>query len=402
MKKGEKGQEIVRLKAVVELEEEGKQLSSIFGKNYNRKKQLNRVGASVIALVIIVGAVFAYYQNIQYTDYSVGATYKENVDSHSEYYSFADGVLKYGKNGVTHITKKGETNWNHGYQMSNPTVTSTDKSAAIGNIGGNEIITIDEAGVKGEIETNLPILNIAVSEQGIVATILESEKGAVVVCYDAVGTVLVEHTPTLTSSGVPTDVALSKDGMMLIVTYLKIEGAEIIGRYAYYDLGKGDLDSDKTVIEKSFTDEIPVKAFYLNGDTSAVISDSRISIYKDGDEKAIEVSLDKEVELAFCDDRYIGVLLRNRESADSELRIYNPSGVMISSTIVTGEYTDVEYKDNQVILYEGSNCKIVSSEGKEIFEGNLQNNIMLIQPEFGIGEYMIINLEGIQEVQLKR
>ncbi len=403
MKKGDKNQEIIHLNPVIELDEEDRQLPAILaGKRKTRKKLLKRVGIGGAVLVIVAVAVLVYFQNIVYTAYSVTKTYGENMDGQSEYHTFGSGILKYGKNGVTHMSKEGKTNWNHGYQMTNPIVVTTEESAAIGNIGGNEIITIDDTGVKGEIETNLPILNLAVSEQGIVAAILESEKGAEVVCYDAVGTILVEHTPTLMSSGVPTDVALSKDGTTMIVTYLKIEGTNMVGRYAYYNLGSGDLESDKTVIEKEFPDEIVAKAFFVNEEISGVISDTKLSLYQMGDEEALEIELEQPVELVFHDESNIGVLLRNIDSEGSELRIYNALGGVVSTTQVLGEYTQAVFQDGQVILYEGANCMILTSAGRQLYEGNLENNIMLISPDFGVGRYTVINTEGIQEVQLKR
>lgn len=56
---------------------------------------------------------------------------------------------------------------------SEPFLDVNEKSAAIADKGGNDIIVFQEDGLKGEIHTTLPIEKINVSEQGIVGAILK-------------------------------------------------------------------------------------------------------------------------------------------------------------------------------------------------------------------------------------
>ncbi len=54
-----------------------------------------------------------------------------------------------------------------------------------------------EDGLKGEIETTLPIEKISVSNQGIVSAILKNENTPRIISYDATGNILVEQQITL-------------------------------------------------------------------------------------------------------------------------------------------------------------------------------------------------------------
>ena len=47
-----------------------------------------------------------------------------------------------------------------------------------------------EEGLKGEIETSLPIENMAISDQGIVTVLLKNETAPKIISYDAMGNVL--------------------------------------------------------------------------------------------------------------------------------------------------------------------------------------------------------------------
>ena len=69
-----------------------------------------------------------------------------------------------------------------------------------------------KSGLKGEIETTLPIEKISVSNQGIVSAILKNESTPQIISYDAVGNILVEHQVNLNSTGYPISLDMSADG----------------------------------------------------------------------------------------------------------------------------------------------------------------------------------------------
>ena len=57
----------------------------------------------------------------------------------------------------------------------------------VADSGGNNILVFSEEGLKGEIETTLPIERITVSDQGIVSVVLRNENTPEIITYDAAG-----------------------------------------------------------------------------------------------------------------------------------------------------------------------------------------------------------------------
>lgn len=71
------------------------------------------------------------------------------------------------------LNKKNEEKWIQSTQLKNPIIEVKEKAFAVGDIGGNSILVFSEEGLKGEIETSLPIENMAISDQGIVTVLLK-------------------------------------------------------------------------------------------------------------------------------------------------------------------------------------------------------------------------------------
>ena len=95
-------------------------------------------------------------------------------------------------------------------------------------------------GAKGEIHTNYPIEQLAVTENGIVSTILNNENSPMVVCYDATGNVLVEHRASFTGTGYPIGIALSPNGTRLQISYLCVVDGVEATRVGYLNFDSTD------------------------------------------------------------------------------------------------------------------------------------------------------------------
>ena len=89
--------------------------------------------------------------------------------------------------------------------------------------------------MKGEIETSLPIENMAISDQGIVTVLLKNETAPKIISYDAMGNVLVEQQVTVPVMGYPVAMDMSDDGKMLAVTYFHTDDAVLKSKVIYYN-----------------------------------------------------------------------------------------------------------------------------------------------------------------------
>ncbi len=361
---------------------------------------------NILILLLAFAAVIVIFTVIHfqtYTEARISETYKVSGAADNNYVSFADGIIKYGRDGIAYLDEEGEEQWNVPYQIKTPFVERNSVSAVVADKGGNDIMVFQESGLKGEIHTTLPIEKVAVSEQGIVSVILKNESTPQIICYDSAGNILVEHKASFSGTGYPMDVALSADGQLLQVVYLSMEGSQIKSRVVYYNFGKeGEEKADHQVTELEYKDSIMVSGFFMNESVSVAMGDNCFTIFegKTTPKEVVTVTLDKEVKSIFHDETYIGLVLKNEGKTGYELRLYNKNGKAVLTEAFSGDYKDVKIEDGQVIMYDGQNCCIIMKSGIKKFEGTMHSNILEMIPISGVNQYIVVNANGMEKVRL--
>lgn len=365
-----------------------------------RWKKTGIIAGSILAVSIGIYLLI----NLQtYTSVRTVDTYPVSGAASNEYKQFADGVLKYSRDGISYLDQKGSEVWNQPYQIQNPVVDVNETSGAVADKGGNAILVFNEEGLRGEIETDLPIERISVSEQGIVSVILIDESSSQILCYDAAGNILVEHKTSVNGTGYPMDAALSPDGEILQVLYLYTQDGMITSRVAYYNFGQeGESETDHQVTEQEYKDVVMADGFFMNQSVSAAVGDNMLTIFrgKSVPEEAVKVEIDKEIKSVFHSQKYIGMILKNEGKEGYELRLYNDRGQMAMSEDFSGDYSNVKICGSQVIMYDGKNCSIFTRGGIQKFEGEMNSNILEIFPVAGVNKYIVMNENGMEVVRL--
>lgn len=365
-----------------------------------RKQILIIAGVLVAALVLLLIVNFQTYTTVKVSD-----TYSVAGAADSNYQRFAEGVLKYSRDGISYLNLEGEEQWNLPYQIKTPFVEVNDVSAAVADKGGNHIMIFQEDGLKGEIKTTLPVEKLAISEQGIVSVILKNESAPRIVCYDIAGNILVEHKITLSGMGYPMDVAVSADGQVLQVSYMHVHGGKLLSKVAYYNFsGQGKSTEDYQIAYKEYSNTILAEGFYMDDKTSVVAGDNCITIFE-GDKQIEEVAtlaFDKEIQSLGYNDEYIAVVLQNSGETGYELQLYNKDGKMVTNESFKGNYRNIKVSGNQVIMYDGKECTIFLKNGVKKFEGEMNSSILEIIPASGANNYIVMNANGMENVRLKK
>ena len=351
-----------------------------------RKKKKQKKMMVGIAIVAAVGVLIYLLINLQtYTKVRISDTYVGESASDNNYVQFSDGVLKYSKDGISYLSQTGKEKWNQSYQIKNPMIDITEKSAAVADKEGNDILVFQEDGLKGEVHTTMPIEKVSVSEQGIVSAILKSDK------------------TSLAGNGYPVDVALSVNGQMMQVLYLYTQDGRIEGRLHYYNFGDAGKDkTDHQVTKKNYKNTIMASGFFMDENTSAAIGDNAMVIYtgKDIPKQAVKITMDKEIKSVFHNEKYIGLILKNQGKGGYELRLYNKTGKVVLSKEFTGDYNHVKLCDDQVIMYDGKTCSIFMKNGVQKFKGRMDNNIQEIFPVGGVNQYIVLSANGMEKIRL--
>ena len=367
------------------------------------RKRQQRI--AIVCIIIVIVSVMTYLLvSLQtYTKVRVSDTYPEKGASDNSYVQFLDGVIKYSKDGIAYMDQTGKEVWNQSYQIKNPMLDVNNKSVAVADKDGNDILIFQEEGLKGEVHTTMPVERISVSEQGIVSAILKNESAMKIMCYDIKGNVLVEHKTTLAGTGYPIDIALSADGNLMQVLYLYTQKGQIVSRLHYYNFGDaGEGKSDHQVTAENYKDTILASGFFMNAETSAAVGDNRVVIYegKDTPEQVANIKLDKEIKNVFHSEKYVGLILKNQGKSGYELRLYDKTGKVVLSKDFKGDYKHVKICNNQVIMYDGKNCNIYMKNGIQKFKGETDSNILEIFPVEGVNRYIIMSANGMEKVRL--
>lgn len=368
-----------------------------------KSKFRRRVMIGVACVMVIAAGAFLTIHLQTYTLAQVSDTYKISGVSENSYEEFAGGVLKYSRDGISYLNQKGEEQWNQPCQIKSPFVDVNQVSAAVADKGGNTIMIFQKDGLKGEIKTTLPIERLSVSEQGIVSVILKNESVPSIVCYDTAGNILVEHQASLVGTGYPLDVAISPNATVMQVIYLRVQDGKLESRVGYYNFGeKGEEQTDHEVASKEFKTSVAATGFFLSQSVSAVVGDNCLTLFKgkEAPEEVTTVTIEKEIQSIFHNEKYIGMILKNEGKEGYELRLYNTAGKKVMSEDFTGSYKKAKVSGSQVILYDGKKCSIFLRSGVKKFEGEMNNEIFEIVPVAGVNKYIVMNANGMESVRL--
>ena len=373
-----------------------------------RKVRLAKIRTVLTLLVLISLAVCGTYlllDNQTYARARTAAEYPIDISDTSSYAQFADGIVRYNRDGVVFLNRKNEEQWIQPTQLQNPTICVKDNAFAVADNGGNSILVFTREGLKGEIETTLPIEKIAISDQGIVSAILRNENSPQIISYDATGNILVEQQVTVSTTGYPVALEMSDDGNMLAVSYLYTEGTAIKSRVIYYNFGEtGQERTDNIVMSEEYDNTVMAEIFFMGDDRSIVVGDDRFVIYrgKEVPEKQKEIMLDQEIQSVFHSDRYIGFILLNQEKSGYELRLYSRLGEQVLSRQISGKYSNVKIDGSEVIMFDGSRCCIITASGIVKFEGDLNVEALEIFQAPGINRYYMMSVDELRVIYLTK
>lgn len=372
-------------------------------KLYFQKAQ--RISVIVVLVLLAVCGTYILMKNQTYGKVHTSSQYLTNLSDSSNYASFSDGIVRYNRDGVVFLNHQNEEQWIQSTQLKNPVIVINENAFAVADSGGNNILVFSEEGLKGEIETTLPIEKMAVSDQGIVSVILKDESSPRILVYDATGNILVEQTVSLTALGYPVGMALSDDGQTLAVSYLRTDGTDIISSLVYYNFGeKGKEKQDNIVLSEQYDKSVIADIFFMGEDRSVVLGDHSFTIYKGNEEpeKTKEVTLDQEIQSVFHTDQYIGFVLLNEDKSGYELQLYNKSGGKVLTKEIPGKFSSVKMEDDEVLMFDGSRCCIVTANGIIKFNGDVGMNVLEMCPAFGINKYYVMNADELRLIYLSK
>lgn len=372
---------------------------------HHRLTVMYRVMLGIILVLALAMICKISYDNRVYTETKVISKMKKVGSDHATYEAYAGNILIHSTDGVSAYDTKGKQIWNKTYEMQNPIVRKNGEYVAAGDYKGNKIYIMNGVGPTGEVETNLPIMDIDVSLKGIVAATLQDESVTWVKLYAADGTEISDVKTTMKQSGYPLAVAISPDNVKLGVSYLKAQSGKINTSVAFYNFGDvGQNETDHLVSGKDFNDTMVPYLSFVDAQNAFAISDKELLLFK-GKEKpalATSVKLDQEVVGVYHDDANIGLVFHNTESdAAYRLDVYDLAGNLKYSHIFDMSYSEILMNDGYVIIYNESSVQILGTKGRIKYEGDMGGGIAAVIPTSSKLKYLLVKGQKIEMVKLQ-
>ncbi len=360
-----------------------------------------------VILILVAAGVFLHIQikNRTYTDYEVKSSISREMINGTTVLNLEGTILTYSKDGVNCADTKGTVLWNQTFEMQNPIVAVQGKTAAIADYNGRNIYVMNNESFLGQISTNLPVRNIAVSANGVVAAVLDDSAVTRIYLYDSQGTELGSFTTRMKNSGYPVSVSLSENGQLVLISFLYVDSGEIKSKIAFYNFGQvGKNKSDNFVSGYDYTDSVVPFTGFMNSSTAFAVADGRIMFYSGSQipTSAAEQLFDEEVQGVYYNSSYVGLVYLNTDSENRyRMDVYNTSGSKILSKEFNMEYTDIIFCEDYFVAYNELECMVCNMKGVEKFNGNFKNTVYAVIPTKNVARYVLVTQNSLETIELK-
>ena len=368
-----------------------------------RKLKMNRMQWTIVAGVLILAVVLVYAlvkNNKVASSYEVVTSMSRGDDTSVYYCMMRKGMVKYSKDGVAMTNKSGSVLWNQTYEMASPTMTSAGDYVAVGDIGANTIYIFNEYGQLGRVSTDVPIQEIQISEQGVVAAVLSDTSSNYINLYDKQGNSRGSIKASLENTGYPLAIALSPDASKLAVSYLIVKSGSMQSRIVAYDFS--DVEGDHLLDTQELEGLYP-KAAFLDSREVVLFGEKGFVLYQ-ADSKKIETqeNFESEINSVFCTNQKLGFIFKNEDdNGKYRMEIYNKAGKKSSTYYFDLDYSGMTADDDEVILYNDEEMLIYQMGGRVRFRGTFNTAVTGVMPSWEDGLYWLIDDQSLREIRIR-
>ena len=353
-------------------------------------------------MAAITGITF-YVEKRSYHNYKVVQS-SEQEDVVSTSYLEMDGdILRYSPDGVSLVSDSMSTIWSENYQMQNPVADVNGTHAVIADKDGTALEIYDKSGKTGSITTSYSIVKAKVSKSGVVAAILDGGDDTWIDFYSTDGSLIAENQTKVDDPGYPMDVALSDDGVIMMVTYQFVEGSDTTSYVAFYNFGDvGQNEDDRIVSGYKYEGVVIPQIQYLSNNRSVALKDNGFTIYQGIQipKEVKTVETDKEIVSTFYDDDMIGMVFKN-DSKDKQytMEVYTTEGKLKFKQDFNIPYTTIRLSGGNILMYNSSQMCVMNSRGVQKYMGSVDGTI---KDFFKIGwnRYMLVLDSGVDVIKL--
>lgn len=366
-----------------------------------RRHRLLVIGA--VCLLSIAGMLFLYLH--VGTTYSVLREEKRTDISGTVYAELGDNLLKYSSDGVTCMSDEETVLWNSTFSMQSPMIDISGTTAVLADKKGTQVYVFDESGTLGQFQTSLPIEKVCVANQGVVAAVLSDGDVTWINFYDTQGNEIAKNRTSLGDSGYPLDIALSPDGMKIMVSYLRVTQGIMNTKICFYDFDSvGQAEINNLVASETYENVVAPETYFIDRETSVAFLSNGFSLFqgKQVPEQKKKVEFDEEILSVFHDGDYFGFIFRSdKEKHKYKAQLYNRTGKQIMKTYFDLDYKKVKFGGDDLILFNEKEFEIYNTGGRKKFSGSYDKAIEDIIRVSGFRKYMVLSRGYVSTIRLR-
>lgn len=361
---------------------------------------------SILAAAGILALLINGYINRKYRGYQVERTISVKNSSAMKYVSYEGGLLKYSRDGITAMNEDGKALWSGSYDMADPVVDICGSYVVAADIGGKDLFVYSGEDTGTELVTDYPILQACVSEQGVVAVLLEDASSNMIHVYNPYSDnkKLLVEIPTNVEEGYPVSMDLSPDGTSVVASYICVTAGVVQSKAAFYNFTEVGQNTNCLVGAQNYKDQVISEVRFLDDSTACLFSEKGFGIWQNmkKPEQIAEQKFNENIRSAFCSEDYVGVILDRAAEDKCDMKVYNMKGRNILDMKVPSEYTRVSVSGKEILLNSTSQCMIYRINGVKKFSCVLDQKITQFQPAKGANRYFLIRDSKIEKIKLRK
>lgn len=370
-----------------------------------RMRKFAAMTAAVAVTAVIILVCYISYKNYAYTGYEVISSVEKRQTDNSHILSFGANFLSYSSDGIRCTDEKGNDIWSCPFEMQDPMIEINGDYVAVADYVGRKIYIFNHTGELGTVQTNLPIRDLQVAGNGVVAAVLDNGDVTSISLYYYDGREIGFFRTTMSKSGYPLDIGMSADGTLVAVSYLYLDSGVLTSKVAFYNFGEvGQNKTDNLVGGYDYQNEMVPLVGFMNDSTAFAVANDKLMFYE-GSQRPTnkrDVFLKEEIRSVYYGDKYIGLTYIN-PTAESRylIDIYNTSGELKNTLPIDMEYQEIFFNDDYVVIYNAASCIIYNVNGNIKYQGDFDESVLLMIPTNSVLRYVLVLKDQIQTIVLR-
>lgn len=359
-------------------------------------------GVFVAAVLCILGLQVAL-QFRTYNSYEVIRSFDRVDTMTTQYTEFLNYVLKYSKDGISCVDANNKLVWSETYNMQNPIIDVCQGSVALADENGTQAMIFDETGLLSTLTTRLPIRQVVVSAQGVLAALLEDGDVMRLNLYNKSGEELVDSKFELQDVGYPLRMSISADATKLAVTLLQVQGGVVNTCLAFYNFDSvGENYEDHLVSSAVISGEVMPCVQYVDASHCFAVGTSQLLIYAGIQipEPVATIPVESEINSVFYSQDKIGLVLKG-EGQTYQLQTYDLAGKLMFETEFDLDYRTLKFSGENILIYNEFSCLMLNGHGKEFFRTEFDESISNLYTMSGKSYFIVMHASRTDQIHLR-